>query len=95
MNTTPLRWLKKEEMEDFIQESLNDSQYDTLIAKLREIEDHTQGHRCEDFLNQFRRPLTVLAQSSYTPKVRACTASGIDVRCCCVGHNHYTESRND
>jgi len=84
--TTPLRWLKKEEMEDYIQESLNDSQYDTLITKLREIEGHTQGHIFEDFLKQFRKPLTVLAQSSHIPKVRACSTScicGVVVWCCC------------
>lgn len=61
-------------MEDFVQESLKDNQYDILIAKLREIEDHAQGHIYEDFLKQFRRPLTVLAQSHRIPKVRACTA---------------------
>ena len=91
--TTPLRWLKKEEMEDFIQESLNDSQYDTLIAKLREIEGHAQGHIFEDFLKQFRKPLTVLAQSSHIPKVRACTTTCLcDVLdwCCCQFHVRST-----
>ena len=68
-STTPMRWLKKEEMEDFIQESLKDKQYDTLIAKLREIEDHPKGNEYEEFLDQFRRPLTVLAQSSHVPMV--------------------------
>lgn len=68
-NTTPMRWLKKDEMEDFIQESLNERQYDTLVAKLREIEDHSQGYEHEEFLNQFRRRLSVLAQNSHVPMV--------------------------
>lgn len=91
--TTPLRWLNKEEMEDFVQESLKDSQYDTLIAKLREIEDHTQGHIFEDFLKQFRRPLTVLAQSRHIPKVRVCTTvCEVALISSSVVHNGWSQS---
>jgi small subunit ribosomal protein S9 len=55
-----MRWNRKEEMEDLIQESLTLSQHEHLINILKKVEEHL-GTTHSSFLDQFRKPITPFA----------------------------------
>ena len=67
--STPMRWITKIELEDFIQESLSDAKYENLISKIKVVAQHSRAADYVEFLSRFRRPIVSLAAKRNIPPV--------------------------